>query len=51
MSDNEQAREKAIKNVETEYHEIDSKAAWGILYQVRERTKVEERGRRLEGRG
>ncbi|XP_032682035.1 tyrosine-protein phosphatase non-receptor type 2-like isoform X1 [Odontomachus brunneus] len=33
MSDNEQAREKVIRNVETEYYEISSKAAWGILYQ------------------
>ncbi|XP_011140431.2 tyrosine-protein phosphatase non-receptor type 2 isoform X1 [Harpegnathos saltator] len=33
MSDNEQARKKAIRNVETEYHEINSKAAWGLLYQ------------------
>ncbi|XP_012231668.1 tyrosine-protein phosphatase non-receptor type 2 isoform X2 [Linepithema humile] len=33
MTSNEQTREQAISNVETEYHEINSKNAWPILYQ------------------
>jgi len=42
MTSSEQTREQAISNVETEYHEINSKNAWPILYQVRGGTKMKK---------
>ncbi|XP_072753457.1 tyrosine-protein phosphatase non-receptor type 2-like isoform X2 [Anoplolepis gracilipes] len=33
MTSSEQTREQTISNVETEYHEINSKGAWPMLYQ------------------
>jgi len=43
----EQTREETIRNVESEYHEINSKCAWPMIYQVR---KGAGRGRRKKGK-
>lgn len=48
MTSSEETREQTISNVETEYHEINSKGAWPILYQVREGTRVNKGRKEVE---